>query len=38
MLEDILEVYEMQGNLVKFDEVLRHYETLLKELEDDFHG
>lgn len=33
MLEEILEVFEYQGKLVKFDEVLVHYEKILQELE-----
>lgn len=37
MLEDIIEVFEFQGNLVKFEKVLKHYEEILKELEDDYY-
>lgn len=35
MLEEILEVFEYQGKLIKFDEVLIHYEKILKELEEE---
>lgn len=38
MLEDFIEVYEFQGNLVKFEEVLKHYEMVLKELEEEWNG
>lgn len=35
MLEEILEVFEFQGNLVKFEEVLKHFEVVMKELEEE---
>lgn len=35
MLDEILEVYEFQGNLVKFEEVLKHFEVVMRELEED---
>ena len=35
MLDEILEVYEYHGKLIKFDEVLTHYEKLLQELEEE---
>lgn len=34
-MEEMLEVFEFQGNLVKFEEVLKHYENVLKEMEED---
>ena len=35
MLEEILEVFEYQGKLIKFDEVLNHYEKILQELNEE---
>lgn len=35
MLEELLEVYEYQRKLINYNEVLKHYKTVLEELEEE---